>query len=152
MWCSNDNTTAKNMSLLRWSQISVIMGNLQSLYLRCRLPARCEGTSEGKGEGFSAAFEVLGGIDKPCSETWAGMKTSWNNQCLHTLQTKSVFFSFWCNSHVGSAHSLAHQSLSTAEQCSKRCRKADQKSKMSVSRHWRLQQLTKCALLFVFRV
>lgn len=45
------------------------MGNLPSLYSRCRLSARCEGMSEGAGEGFRAVFEVLGGIDKPCSET-----------------------------------------------------------------------------------
>lgn len=45
------------------------MGNLLSLYLCCRLSARCEGMSEGAGEGFSAAFEVQGGIDKSQSET-----------------------------------------------------------------------------------
>ena len=45
------------------------MGNFPSLHLRCRLSARCEGMSEGAGEGFSSAFEVLGGIDKPRSET-----------------------------------------------------------------------------------
>lgn len=44
------------------------MGNFPLLYLRS-FSARCEGTSEGAGEGFSAAFEVPGGIDKPCSET-----------------------------------------------------------------------------------
>lgn len=57
------------MSLLCRAQILVIMCNLQSLYLRCRLPARYDGMSEVAGEGFSAAFEVHGGIDKPCSET-----------------------------------------------------------------------------------
>lgn len=31
------------------------MGNLATLYLRCRLSARCEGMSEGAGEGLSAA-------------------------------------------------------------------------------------------------
>lgn len=87
MWCSSSNTTANKMPLLCWGWIWVIMCNLPSLYLRCRLTARCEGMSEVAGKGFSAAFEVHGGIDKPCSETWAGMKTSWNNQ---TLQTKSV--------------------------------------------------------------
>lgn len=45
------------------------MDNLPPLDLCCRLSARCEGMSEGAGERFSAAFEVLGGIDKPHSET-----------------------------------------------------------------------------------
>jgi len=80
--------------------------------------------SEGAGEGFSATFEVLGGTDKH-NETWTGMKTSWNNQCLQTPHSKLCFLSFWCNSsHVGSLHSLAYQSLSTTDWCCKNARKS----------------------------
>lgn len=46
------------------------MGNLPSFYLRGRLSARCEEMSEGAGEGFSASFEVLGGIAAKPEQVW----------------------------------------------------------------------------------
>lgn len=145
MWCSSSNTTANKMPLLCWGWIWVIMCNLPSLYLRCRLTARCEGMSEVAGKGFSAAFEVHGGIDKPCSETWAGMKTSWNNQ---TLQTRSVCLFSDVILLMLALYTVLHISL-YLEQCDKdrsakkrrkekkKKKKAEDKSKMSVSQRRR---------------
>lgn len=92
------------------AQAVVIMCNLRRPYLRCRLSARCEGMSEGAGEGFDAAFEVCPGIDRPRSETRAGMKTSWNNQ------TKTVSLPPWCSSLLMSAlHTVARINLDEAK-------------------------------------
>lgn len=71
----------------------VIMGNLPFLYLCCRLSARCSWGNGGAGECFCDVFEVLGGTDKHCNETWTGMKTSWNNLYLQMQHDRLCFHS-----------------------------------------------------------
>lgn len=117
MWCSNNNATAKKISLLFRTQILVIMHHLQLLYLRCGLSAKVW------RDEWRCRWRIQCCVWSPRRElTSLAVKPEqvWRQAGTIRRRRPRVFLCFRCNSsHVGSLHTLADQSLSTVDQCRK---------------------------------